>query len=93
MTSQRLRIENLDNLQEVTPEEFSSIQGGLSIAIDYKEVSDKDIPKKEIPVIDICYPLPLPPRCYPLPKPLPKPYPKPLPRPCWDWRPCCPIVL
>ena len=32
MVNKRLKIENLDNLQELTTEGVSSIQGGLSIA-------------------------------------------------------------
>ena len=64
-----MKIENLENLQELTTEEFSSIQGGLSIV-------------KPDHIIDwkLDEPLPLP---DPKPLPHPEPIPHPLPVYCY----------
>ncbi|MDJ0674257.1 MAG: hypothetical protein QNJ36_02455 [Calothrix sp. MO_167.B42] len=75
MPNKRLKIENLENLQEVNAEEFSSIQGGLTAtssasaisatgevsSIDYKPV-DRPIDVHEPILIypDPCY---IPPPC------------------------------
>ncbi len=57
MSNKRLKIENLENLQEVNTEEFSSIQGGMTQAsISICEPIEWD-----------CKPVPYPCEPYPLP--------------------------
>lgn len=63
MPNNRLRIENLENLQELNAEEFSSIQGGLTAtssayAISARgEVSSIDIDKSADQSIDVHKPI------------------------------------
>lgn len=74
MPSTRLKIENLDNFQELAFEDSSIIQGGMLA---------EDAESAEMPAAErIAYPLPHPVPCYPLPvlrrpgkrrKPRPKP--------------------
>jgi hypothetical protein len=90
MTNKRLIIENLDNLQEINPEEVFSIQGGLTL------VNGDDIkPSVEERLI---YPAPsLPVELYPRPDQPSKPY-YPLPNyPCslkpYGPLPWCAVIL
>ncbi len=55
MSNQRLKIENLENLQEITTEEFSAIQGGMLAVQEYSITIDWE-------------PHPLPYDPYPLPR-------------------------
>ncbi|NEO80926.1 hypothetical protein [Moorena sp. SIO4G3] len=74
-----MKIENLENLQEINTEEFSSLQGGRMIAhpVDIRDMIDFEDIK-----IDIHRPMP-----EPMPEPNPpiiaKPIPLPRPNPCY----------
>ncbi|WP_424096353.1 hypothetical protein [Moorena producens] len=85
-----MKIENLENLQEINTEEFSSLQGGRMIQapMDIRDMIDiKDI---EDIKIDIHRPMPKP---EPEPKPpiIAKPFPLPRPpiNPCYPHPPIC----
>ncbi|MEO0457957.1 MAG: hypothetical protein AAF152_15440 [Cyanobacteria bacterium P01_A01_bin.114] len=97
MESNRLIIRNLDNLQELTPEEVSTIQGSLSIA--YPEEPLPEVPDQPSPKGRVWYPYPRPKRPkYPSPRPYPQPYPIPSipcsPYPRKDGRlPWCAVIL
>ncbi|NEO48363.1 MAG: hypothetical protein F6K55_31300 [Moorea sp. SIO4A3] len=71
-----MKIENLENLQEINTEELSSLEGGRMIAhpVDIKDIEDIKI--------DIHRPMPEP---EPQPKPpiIAKPVPLPRPYPCY----------
>jgi hypothetical protein len=92
MTNKRLIIENLDNLQELNHEEFSAIQGGLTLVDGY----DIKLPIEE----RLIYPGPNQPvELYPLPEQPIKPY-YPLPYiPCSPYPtkegklPWCAVIL
>ena len=73
MPNQRLKIENLESLQELNTEEFSSIQGGLTaqISLGKEIIIDESycFPRFQpisLPYIDPCLPPP-PPPCEPPP--------------------------
>ena len=71
MSNKRMKIENLENLQEVTTEEFSSIQGGLSVINIHEQIiigPDHPIDFHPKPL-----PHPFPIHCHP--KPIPRPWP------------------
>ena len=68
MSNKRLKIENLENLQELTTEEFSSIEGGLSLVADPGHALPIEWEPEPLP-----HPYPTPIDCYP--KPVPKPLP------------------
>ncbi|MEM8807461.1 MAG: hypothetical protein AAGF01_15695 [Cyanobacteria bacterium P01_G01_bin.38] len=96
MENNRLIIKNLDNLQALTPEEVSTIQGSLSIAHPgpLPEVPDEPSPRDRI-----YYPYPRPrhPK-RPYPQPSPHPYPIPSipcsPYPIKDgYLPWCAVIL
>ena len=59
MSSNRLKIENLDSLQELTFEDSSIIQGGMLA----EDAESATLPAEA----RIAYPLPHPIPCYPLP--------------------------
>ncbi|MDJ0796777.1 MAG: hypothetical protein QNJ51_08045 [Calothrix sp. MO_167.B12] len=60
MSNKRLKIENLENLQEITTEEFSAIQGGMlavqeySIAIDWDDWEPHPLPYDPYPLPGEC---------------------------------------
>jgi len=67
MSNKRLKIENLENLQELNAEEFSSIQGGLLAKSTYDLSATGKIPVEDLEVnetnliyFDPCY---TPPPC------------------------------
>ncbi len=67
-----LQIQDLDTMQELTAEELSPVQGGLSIRkIDLpglEKAPDVDLTTGRIaPIGRIAYPFPRPFPCYPLP--------------------------
>ncbi|AOY84245.1 hypothetical protein BJP36_34295 [Moorena producens JHB] len=81
-----MKIENLENLQEINTEEFSSLQGGRMIQhpMDIRDIRDI-IDIKDIKID------PHPPMPRPKPQPQPIPLPRPLPRPfpCYPYPPKC----
>ncbi|NEO72790.1 hypothetical protein [Moorena sp. SIO3H5] len=92
-----MKIENLENLQEINTEELSSLEGGRMIAhpvdirdmIDIKEIEDLRIDP---------HPSPMPepkPSIIAKPVPLPRPNPcyYPLPPKCGPVRPYCYVLL
>ncbi|WP_426589444.1 hypothetical protein [Dapis sp. BLCC M229] len=90
MTNKRLKIENLDNLEELNTEEVFSIQGGLladsPITAEKVDISIEDkliYPVKPGPIKP--YPLPY---CRPYPLPYCHPYPIKDGKLLW-----CPVVL
>ena len=75
MASKRLKIENLDNLQELNAEEVFSIQGGLSEEDSELKASELSVESKRLIYRDFPYPLPDKPDFpYPLPDRPTKPY-------------------
>ena len=85
MANKRMKIENLDNLEELNTEEVFSIQGGLSVEFPIEDIS---IEKVDISIEDkLIYPVePGPIEPYPLPcYPYPRPYPC-SPYPIKDWK-------
>ncbi|NEO44927.1 MAG: hypothetical protein F6K55_12635 [Moorea sp. SIO4A3] len=93
-----MKIENLENLQEINPEELSSLEGGRMIAHPVDIIDIKDI---EDIKIDIHRPMPEPepqpnPPIIGKPVPLPRPYPcyYPLPPKCGPIHPpYCYVIL
>ncbi len=93
MTNKRMKIENLDNLEELNTEEVFSIQGGF---LADSSIEDISIEKVDISIEDkLIYPVePVPIKPYPLPycRPYPLPYCHPYPikdeKLLW-----CPVVL
>lgn len=85
-----MKIENLENLQEINTEELSSLEGGIMLRDDMDIMRIKDIVIKDI-VIDPHRPMP---EEKPEPKPLPEPIKRfPLPRPihgCYPFPKCFP---
>ncbi len=66
MSNKRLKIENLESLQELSNEEFSSIQGGLTAQISLKEeviISDSYYPQPKPIPLPYIHPCPPPPPC------------------------------
>ena len=85
MANKRLKIENLDNLQELNAEEVFSIQGGLSEENPELKVSELSVESKRLIYPDFPAPLPDKPDFpYPLPDRPTRPN---LPLPCI---PCSP---
>ncbi|MGD1949698.1 MAG: hypothetical protein ACFB14_08640 [Leptolyngbyaceae cyanobacterium] len=80
MEKKRLKIQNLDNLQELTPAEIFAIQGGITA----EEVAPVELDVELVDAEDrlIYYPLPTDPIPYPVPCGGPRPHPRPRrPRP------------
>ncbi|NES06104.1 MAG: hypothetical protein F6K22_26825 [Okeania sp. SIO2F4] len=95
MTNKRLKIENLDNLEELNTEEVFSIQGGLSVEFPIEDIS---IEKVDISIKEkLIYPVePGPIKPYPLPycRPYPLPYCRPYPTKGGKLQlPWCAVVL
>ncbi|MEM1255645.1 MAG: hypothetical protein AAGI69_24675 [Cyanobacteria bacterium P01_H01_bin.21] len=87
MANKCLKIENLDNLEELTAEELFFIQGGATVetakSVEIETAGSMRIKPEEL----IAYPLPPHPDPVPLPLPVPCyggrwPYPKPNKIPC-----------
>ncbi|AOY84247.1 hypothetical protein BJP36_34305 [Moorena producens JHB] len=95
-----MKIENLDNLQEINTEEFSSLQGGRMIQhpmdirdmVDIKGIEDLKIaPHRPMPEPK---PQPKPPIiARPIPRPHPFPCYYPLPPKCGPVHPYCYVQL
>ncbi|MBT9314435.1 hypothetical protein [Leptothoe spongobia] len=91
MVNKRFKIENLDNLEDLTSEELSLIQGGMTIAVAEPQAGPTEAKADSVELQAeelIAYPLPLPPQPIPYPLPIPcyhgghRPYPKPKYIPC-----------
>ncbi len=67
MTNNRLKIENLDNLQDLTSDQLQVIEGGMTVA----EAAPVELEAEA----RIAHPFPT--------KPIPLPYPRPYPIPCY----------